>query len=260
MEVITYLLALKCAYPNNIFMLRGNHEIRNTNCKYGFLEQIQKMYDQNLWHMFNVVFDYLPFAAVINKQYFAVHGGISQYLSSLDDIIQISRPTIGEEPSPQYSFLDYQKVRSQSLEMIQELLWSDPTDSTAEFVPSPRGNGICFGYVILKEFLEKENLKKIIRGHQCVKKGVEVKWNGVLLTIFSSSNYSAGLNNYAGVCKIDERNNVGAFSMTTKRVTSEVHQRSICIMPRIQQPKRVSLPNPIFRVGSYTPSILNAVW
>jgi hypothetical protein len=38
-EVVLLLLALKVCYPERIWLVRGNHETRTTNSKYGFEEE-----------------------------------------------------------------------------------------------------------------------------------------------------------------------------------------------------------------------------
>ncbi|CAN0104807.1 unnamed protein product, partial [Hapterophycus canaliculatus] len=67
----------KIENPDKIFMLRGNHELRDVNGwveHYGersFLWQCQEV-----WEGCNAVFDRLPLASVIDHDIFCVHGGI----------------------------------------------------------------------------------------------------------------------------------------------------------------------------------------
>lgn len=55
------------------------------------------------------MFDYLPISAVINGQYLALHGGISEKFRSFEELNQIRR---GEEPD--------------SEGLINDILWADP--------------------------------------------------------------------------------------------------------------------------------------
>lgn len=40
-KTITLLLCYKIKYPNNFFLLRGNHEVANLNRIYGFYDECQ---------------------------------------------------------------------------------------------------------------------------------------------------------------------------------------------------------------------------
>merc|ERR1711868_69732 len=66
-ETFLLLLALKVRYPDRITLIRGNHESRQITQVYGF-------------------FDYLSLSALVEDRIFAVHGGLSPSISTLDQI------------------------------------------------------------------------------------------------------------------------------------------------------------------------------
>ena len=84
-EVICLLLAYKIRYPQNFFILRGNHESRFMNISYGFQKECLTFYNQKIWEMFCDVFNCLPIAAIIDDKIFCIHGGISLNLRNIDD-------------------------------------------------------------------------------------------------------------------------------------------------------------------------------
>eukprot|EP00752_Nemacystus_decipiens_P018179 g16309.t1 len=99
LECLAYLFALKIENPDKIFMLRGNHELRDVNGwveHYGersFLWQCQDRFGDELgeevWEGCNAVFDRLPLASVIDHDIFCVHGGIPRPLPESTSRVQV---------------------------------------------------------------------------------------------------------------------------------------------------------------------------
>lgn len=53
LECIVLLVAYKLRYPENIFLLRGSHEISSTNRNMGFHEECKRKVSLKVWKMFN---------------------------------------------------------------------------------------------------------------------------------------------------------------------------------------------------------------
>ena len=187
LEVITLLFMLKAVYPDNITLLRGNHEFKNINELYGFKDSCLSEYAGTMiFDAFNNAFCYLPIAAVINNKYFAVHGGLSKHLTSISQIQNLKFPILSDE-----------------LPLLNDLVWSDPAESQMYFGQNYRGGGCTFGRNVVKEFLEKNDLKMIIRGHECVD-GFRYNFNTSVVTVFSASNYGGLKKNHSGAMLISD--------------------------------------------------------
>jgi len=89
LETILWLFAMKILYPDKIFLLRGNHEcervaedVRRYPGLDSFRAQVIDEYGfedgMKIWKAANDVFADLPFAAVVDKRVFCVHGGLPQ--------------------------------------------------------------------------------------------------------------------------------------------------------------------------------------
>jgi diadenosine tetraphosphatase ApaH/serine/threonine PP2A family protein phosphatase len=52
----------------------------------------KRRYNISLWKTFNDCFNCLPIAAIVEKKVFAVHGGLSPDLHSMEQIRRIGRP------------------------------------------------------------------------------------------------------------------------------------------------------------------------
>jgi len=77
LETICLLLAYKIKYPENFFILRGNHECASINRIYGFYDECKRRYNIKLWKTFTDCFNCLPIAAIIDEKIFTMHGGLS---------------------------------------------------------------------------------------------------------------------------------------------------------------------------------------
>jgi serine/threonine-protein phosphatase 2A catalytic subunit len=115
-------------FPNRIVILRGNHETRTVTQVYGFYDECLRKYgNANVWRVFTELFDYLPLTAVVQKQFFCLHGGLSPSIDSLDQIRQQDRIKEVPQEGP-----------------MCDLVWSDP-DERLGWGISPRGAGYTFG-------------------------------------------------------------------------------------------------------------------
>uniref|UniRef100_A0A915HTM0 Serine/threonine-protein phosphatase n=1 Tax=Romanomermis culicivorax TaxID=13658 RepID=A0A915HTM0_ROMCU len=92
LELICLIFYLKIKYPRNFFILRGNHEAAEINATHGFKDDCLLRYDLTVWNLFQEGFKALPLAALVGSKIFCLHGGLSPYLTTLDDIRRLPRP------------------------------------------------------------------------------------------------------------------------------------------------------------------------
>ena len=154
LETICLLMALKIKFPNQIHLLRGNHEDRWINSVFGFQTELCERLKDDIdnpviFTKFNDLFDYLPLAAIINDEVLCLHGGIGSSINSLSDIEKIQRP-----------LEVIHEVTNEDQQLVVDILWSDPTDSDIETGiqanstrdPTGVGNIVKFGPDRVEEF------------------------------------------------------------------------------------------------------------
>ena len=92
-EVCIFLYCLKINFPNEIIMLRGNHESRAMTEHFTFREEVLRKYDndESVYELFIESFEAMPIAADVNGDYLCMHGGISPEMHSLEDINTVNR-------------------------------------------------------------------------------------------------------------------------------------------------------------------------
>ncbi|TGZ67502.1 hypothetical protein CRM22_004746 [Opisthorchis felineus] len=157
LETICLLLAYKIKYPENFFLLRGNHECASINRIYGFYDECKRRYNIKLWKTFTDCFNCLPIVAIVDEKIFCCHGGLSPDLQSMEQIRRIMRPT---------------DVPEQGL--LCDLLWSDPDKDITGWGENDRGVSFTFGGDIVTKFLHNHDLDLICRAHQLSGKPVEL--------------------------------------------------------------------------------------
>ena len=59
--------------------------------------------------------------------------------------------------------------------MLCDLLWSDPDETTNTWEPNERGISLTFSKKNLKDFLKKNDMDLIVRGHQVNYKKIKIK-------------------------------------------------------------------------------------
>ncbi|EAX90897.1 Ser/Thr protein phosphatase, putative [Trichomonas vaginalis G3] len=188
LETLTLVFTLKILFPENVFIIRGNHEFPEMFETNGFSNEIYNTYGENktLIEKLSNCFGYIPVAAIIDNKYLCIHGGIGQETESIEQIERLPRPII--------NFTN---------DLLNELVWSDPAPGIPLFMPSARGVGYLFGQKAAQSFLQKNNIELIIRGHQVTFEGIERTIDEVL-TVFSASNYCGKNGNKSGIAIIEE--------------------------------------------------------
>jgi len=187
-ETICLLLSYKIKFPENFFLLRGNHECASINKIYGFYDECKRRYNVRIWKAFIECFNCLPVAALIDEKILCMHGGLSPDLKDLRQIRDdITRP------------LD---VPDQGL--LCDLLWADPDKDIVGWGENDRGVSYTFGADKVTEFLQKHDLDLICRAHQVVEDGYEFFAKRQLVTIFSAPNYCGEFDNAGALMSVDE--------------------------------------------------------
>ena len=130
-EVYFVVLSLKAMFPDRVVLLQGNHEgppdllayphdlPYHLQLKFG--GEWSRVYEAlcNLFRRFYT-------AALVPGKFLMVHGGVPAGITGIDDLAYA-----------------YQRHPSESL--LEEILWSDPSDGISGVLPSPRGAGRLFG-------------------------------------------------------------------------------------------------------------------
>uniref|UniRef100_A0A914C513 Serine/threonine-protein phosphatase n=1 Tax=Acrobeloides nanus TaxID=290746 RepID=A0A914C513_9BILA len=208
-ETILLLLCYKVRYPNQFFLLRGNHETENINRVYGFYAEIMRRYDNEaMWHKFNEAFNWMPLCALIGGRILCMHGGLSPQLKSLDQLRNLQRPLM--PPRNSLSF---------------DLLWSDPSLFNRGWHANNRGASYTFGQDIVAKACRTLDIDLIVRAHQVVQDGYEFFANRRLVTLFSCPHYAGQFDNAAATMHVDKNLNINFWILRPGNVGNDDNTR-----------------------------------
>lgn len=196
-ECVLLMYAYKINYPDRFFMLRGNHECRHLTEHFTFKEECLHKYCLDIYKAAVNSFDTLPLAAVVSNQFFCIHGGISENIKTIDDIRALNRFS---EPPQKGAGCD--------------VLWADPMEDYDTyygerrfFHNDVRSCSYVFSYKAACDFLERNQLRCIIRAHEAQDEGYRTyrqKNNfPTVITLFSAPNYLDAYGNKGAIIVFD---------------------------------------------------------
>lgn len=170
-EVYYIVLMLKDMFPENVVLMRGNHEGPEDLLAYphDLPSNLQRKFGESglsIYRNLRKLFDYLYNAVLVDERYILIHGGVPSKASTIEDI------AYAHEKHPQESHLE-------------EILWSDPKEGIKGTYPSPRGAGKFFGEDVTERFLKMLGVNVLIRGHEPSREGFKINHGGRILTLFS---------------------------------------------------------------------------
>jgi len=189
----TLLIAFKVRYPQNVFLLRGNHESKMTNNIYGFQQECRMTFpelsqgilmDHPIWASFNDAFDLLPLMAIVGNRVLCMHGGLSPEFQTPAHVMTVDRG-----------------VEIEANQLMSDITWSDPTPSEG-FYGNLRGLGHLFGPDVTNHVLRINHMTMLVRAHQCIKGGFQFDHGEFLVTLFSAPNY-CNLGNKGAIMLLD---------------------------------------------------------
>jgi len=171
-EVYYIILKLKLAFPDQVVLLRGNHEGPKDlmASPHDLPIQFQAVFKENwavAYSKIRELFDCLYTAVLVEELCLMVHGGLSQTISSSQDLAQALRTHPVKE-------------------FLEDLLWSDPVDMAIDILNSPRGAGNLFGKRVTEKVLNELGCKILIRGHEPCEDGFKFNHDDKVLTLFST--------------------------------------------------------------------------
>ncbi|MFX1294305.1 MAG: metallophosphoesterase [Promethearchaeota archaeon] len=181
LENILFLFLVKKKHPKRVILLRGNHEEEQMNNFYGFRNVLSLKFGKdsdNIFAQFQQTFAQLPLCVLTWNRVFGVHGGIP--ISMKDKAITLKEIEQREKGAINIEQLDF---------ITAQLLWNDPKEQISGVVPSSRGIGFFFGEDKFEEFIEKNEIKFVIRSHEVFQTGYKYFFDKRLVSIFSALDY-----------------------------------------------------------------------
>ena len=193
LENVTLITAFRLLFPDNVIMLRGNHEDRLINTHYGFINNLLRSFWEEGEILYDEIIKYFIHLPIVH---------ISQMHSSTGQIARVMT-VHGGIPINLMDFLnplDLQEIEDQLICEVEEskdmdpftntMLWADPDEMIQGVVTGEHLHGrIKFGLPVFDAFMQKNNLDLLVRGHQKWNEGVKTFFGGRLYSLFTTSTY-----------------------------------------------------------------------
>ncbi|MHA1777262.1 MAG: metallophosphoesterase family protein [Promethearchaeota archaeon] len=198
LENLSLIVAFWLRFPENVVILRGNHEDMKINQFYGFLQNLQDTFPiedwvKNLYQEILTFFMKLPIIHINNLtpasdsaesspiRIFAVHAGIP--LDPANPKKPLSLDQVVSEINPQVS--TYEQFDT----YMNWLLWADPKEEVDEIALLPDIGRNQFGQKPFDRFMLHNNLQFMVRAHEVLREGFKYFFNQRLISLFSASIY-----------------------------------------------------------------------
>ena len=170
-EVYYIVLKLKLLFPEQVILMRGNHEGPEDllASPHDLPMQFQARFREKWRDAYSIIrelFQHLYNAVLVEERYLMIHGGLTPQVKTLEDLA--------------YAHIKHPKQR-----LLEDMLWSDPTETIKRVCESPRGAGKLFGEKVTNQVLRRFNVKVLIRGHEPCRDGFKINHRGKILTLFS---------------------------------------------------------------------------
>ncbi len=203
LEVIFLLIALKVKYPNNIYLIRGNHEDINVNTFNGLSDECKEKLNDNInnpdsiFMKLNNLFNYFPLGITIDQHILCVHSGIGNNIKTISEIENINRPVNIDLNNNEF--------------IVNELLYSDCEENENLL------NYKSYSKNHLIDFMTENKIELLITSHKFINDGIKSFYNDKLIIVNSSTDF------------LDKYNNIGGMINVAKRTV----KRPIQIIPKL---------------------------
>ncbi len=185
-RTINLLLARKLLHPETVFFVRGNHEFKEVNTRWGFADAVMEHYSETVYWLYNTCFTALPLAVLLNEKVLGLHGGLGEHtptLQSIDNIERTSLPHLDDRTG---------------------MLWNDPAEKGNGFTANnKRGLFFTFCRDVFDEFMEKNDLALLVRAHEELADGHKYFFDNQLISVFSSADHYKKVKPKAVLVKAD---------------------------------------------------------
>ena len=170
-EVYYVILSIKSLFPENVILMRGNHEGPKdlVASPHDLPDHLERRFGNNgnqVYEALRALFSQLYTGVIIKDRYLLIHGGFPTKATGIKNIA--------------YAHRNYPRTTD-----LEEILWNDPRMGIKGTIASNRGAGRLFGEDVTDRMLKMFNVKALIRGHQAAPEGYLLYHSGRVLTIFS---------------------------------------------------------------------------